>query len=341
MTWTLAEHVGGAGKASVELPEPLLAGADDPSLYDADDDLLTAATVAIRLGQPLLLTGEPGCGKTAFADHLAWRLGRRRGALKVHGRSNMERRDLFYTYDDVGRFRDRESRDPADYLTLEGLGEAILRGSEPERTADLRERLLKGDDGGPADDARKQSGEVVLFDEIDKAPRDVPNDLLSLLTFEHISFPIPELNVPGRPPVRIRAGGAFRPVIVITSNSERSLPDAFLRRCAYHHIGPLEGERLHAIVENRVFGMRRGSALMASVERLYQHLRAAKLNKTPGLAELIGFAKALVEGERDVDRALEGDDWQRIAKTLLFKKEDDLKRADALLEAFQSRSSAP
>ncbi|TFL16044.1 AAA family ATPase [Jannaschia formosa] len=313
---------------------PLLAGADDPALYDADPELLEAASVAILLGQPLLLTGEPGCGKSTFADHITWRLKRGLRALRVDGRSNMELRDLFYTYDDVGRFRDRDGDErPAAYLTLQGLGEAILRGSDPEKTADLRNALLGNRNGeGARCDPIAPSRDVVLFDEIDKAPRDVPNDLLGRLTGERVSFQIPELNTGGGAPVEIVAQSEHQPIIICTSNSERSLPDAFLRRCVYHHIETPTGARLRRIIEMRVFrGSQPSDALFRSVEVLFAAIRERSPRKKPGLAELISFVMLLREEGWKADDELTGTRWKPLAALTLLKTQEDRQNAEYLL----------
>jgi MoxR-like ATPase len=193
----------------------------DPSAYLPPPDLVDAVNVALLLGQPLLLTGEPGCGKTQLASHLAWSLGLG-DLLKFETKSDSTAESLFYRYDSLRRF-EASSRgdggDPARFLTWTALGRAILATLEPDDRLRFR---ATGDDGA------QPRRSVVLIDEIDKAPRDFPNDVLNEL--EHLYFRIPELG-----DVLVRADDRYRPIVVITSNSERDLPEPFLRRCVFHH----------------------------------------------------------------------------------------------------------
>ena len=222
-----------------ELPPPAVSRWIGPEGYLADQPLLDAVNAAIWLGQPLLLTGEAGCGKTELANHLAWRLGltRKAGedeggrpipehALRFDTKSETRARDLFYTIDTIERFhaaqfeRDPAKLDPTRFVRFHALGRAILYAAPPDDLA-LR---LEPDKRHPGTPRRS----VVLIDEIDKAPRDVPNDLL--MEIEQMRFFMPELNR------IVTAPRDMRPILVITSNSEKALPDAFLRRCVYYHM---------------------------------------------------------------------------------------------------------
>ena len=221
-----------------------------PAEYLPSPELVEAADVAVRLQMPLLLTGEPGVGKTQAAYWLAAKLGL--DLLEYAVRSTATASDLFYGYNSLAHYhaaglatRHQQSSAPNNalpspeqtvlrYITFHALGEAILRAAPRDQVREIHQHP----GGGP-------SRSVVLLDEIDKAPRDLPNDVLR--SVETMRFRVPELG--GR---QIEASPELRPVVVATSNSERGLPDAFLRRCIYYHI-PFPGEdQLKAIVEARL-----------------------------------------------------------------------------------------
>jgi MoxR-like ATPase len=213
-----------------------------PEDYRATPELAAAVDVALTLGMPLLLTGEPGSGKSGLADSLAWELGLGK-PLRFPVKSDTESRDLFYRFDTVGRFHAAQAR-PADpgsdydradagrFIAFEALGQAILHAKPPGIERELR--LPPGSVDHPGAPRRS----VVLIDEIDKAPRDVPNDIL--VEIERMEFGIPELSGGGRALVRVALSpdeARHRPIVIFTSNSEKALPDPFLRRCVYHHLG--------------------------------------------------------------------------------------------------------
>lgn len=210
-----------------------------PENYLADPGLRDACNVALLLGQPLLLTGEPGTGKTLFAYSLAWELGFDE-PLKFETKSTSTARDLFYNYDPLRQFQDAQSgivgKSPLDYLTYNALGIAILLTGEQSEI----KNFVPPDFIHPG---KRRS--IVLIDEVDKATRDFPNDILNEL--EHLYFRVPELGN-----VEIQANPELQPIVVITSNSEKDLPDAFLRRCVYYNIPFPQKERLADIVTNRL-----------------------------------------------------------------------------------------
>lgn len=321
--------------ASPQYPQtPLASLADRPppayelhkaGTYRPGPGLVAAANVAILLGQPLLLTGEPGTGKTQFAYALA-------KALKlgpVHEcfvKSTTSARDLFYSFDELARFRDNQAGDPQPlqrYLSFNGLGRAILFAggrehalerlpglafetapSSPSRGGSLG--LLKGpapraqrpqclgDLYPPAAFPAAPAASLVLIDELDKAPRDTPNDMLNEI--ERLGFDIPELGVR----VSVPSDPKTRPVIVITSNSEKSLPEPFLRRCVYHDI-PFPGAALREIVYAQVKGLQGGEgalltgSLLTDALALFDHLRDRnRIGRPPGTAELLSWIDTLL-----------------------------------------------
>jgi MoxR-like ATPase len=270
-------------KAGVKLPAPPSILDPDPSSYFAGRELSAAVNVAILTGQPLLVTGEPGTGKTELARSVAWQLGLGEH-LAFETKSNSTARDLFYIYDALARFRDAQAKeggaDPRAYITYNALGLAILRANRMEDIADVAPP-------GFAHGAPVRS--VVLIDEIDKAPRDFPNDLLNELAGMY--FRIPELRN-----AEVRAAREMRPIVIITSNSEKNLPDAFLRRCVYYDI-PFPTDRLHEIITRRIAELRDPAAdgWIGQAIELFLMLRdeAIGLTKRPSTAELLAWIVAL------------------------------------------------
>lgn len=301
------------------LPQPQMARLlERPEDYVADEALLDAINTSLALGQPLLVTGEPGCGKTELGHFVAWRLGLGR-AIRYQTKSDMQARDLFYTFDSVARFhaaqmaaQDRNvTIDAREFITYHGLGEAIIRATEPGKYTDLLPSGFRHD---------QQQRSVVLIDEVDKAPRDVPNDLLAEI--ETPCFRVPELGN-----AIIRTDEMFCPILVLTSNSEKALPDAFLRRCTFYHIPFPDAERLRMIAEKRLGGLPSDGGLVSDAIAVMMHLRTKrKLRKAPGTAELLGFILALrSQGYKPSDQLADDRNqrWVRAAKVTLLKSKDD------------------
>ncbi len=268
---------------NVPLPVSRRAQLLKPETYIADPGLIDACNVALLLGQPLLLTGEPGTGKTQFAYNLAWELGLGE-PIKFETKSNSTSNELFYTYDALKHFQDAQNgivaANPLPYITYRALGTAILRTREYDEVANLLH---------PGFVHAGKCRSIVLIDEVDKAPRDFPNDFLNEL--ELMYFRIPEIG-----DVKIEADPELQPIVIFTSNSEKDLPDAFLRRCIYYHIPFPSPKQLADIVANR-FGLYSGgsSQFINDALSLFSFLRnpGNGLRKKPSTAELLGWIVAL------------------------------------------------
>lgn len=293
-----------------------------PEDYTADRGLIDACNVALLLGQPLLLTGEPGTGKTQFAYNLAWELGFE-PPLKFETKSNSTARDLFYIYDALKRFQDAQSgaisSSSLDYITYQAMGLAILRTKDWDEV----KRFLPSD--------FQHSGKtrsVILIDEIDKAPRDFPNDLLNEL--EYMYFRIPELGNE-----KIEADSALQPIVIITSNSEKDLPDAFLRRCIYYNIPFPDPQRLAEIIANRL-GIHAGGSgpFLQSALDLFHRLRDSQigLRKKPATAELLGWLLTLQTLGYDANNPIIQRDVVLQTISSLVKTAEDREKARKVVE---------
>jgi MoxR-like ATPase len=240
------------------------------SSYIASDELRHAVNVAVALARPLLVRGEPGTGKTLLAENLAAALGMR--LVRWHVKSTTKAKDGLYVYDTVARLHDSrfgggDVRDIAQYIKLGPLGEAL------------------------AADARV----VLLIDEIDKADIEFPNDLL--LELDAMRFRIDET---GREVV-----AKERPVVIITSNNEKELPDAFLRRCVFHYIQFPNRELMSEIV--RVHHPDITDRVLDNALEVFFGLRATpKLRKKPSTSELIDWICALKKAGVDLAKVGHG-----------------------------------
>lgn len=255
--------------------------------YIASDDLQRIVNVAVVLERPLLIKGEPGTGKTLLAQSIAEGLGLE--LMTWHVKSTTKAREGLYVYDTVqrlydSRFQDKDVSDIRQYIHLGPLGRAF------------------------ASDKRV----VVLIDEIDKADVEFPNDLLHEL--DAMRFTIPETGE--------LVEAKHRPVVIITSNSEKELPDAFLRRAVFHYIAFPDRSLMREIVEVHFPGLADG-LLQAALSRFYELRTVDGLRKRPSTSELVDWIAALLAtgvGAAEIEEA----ERQLPYMGTLLKREQDL-----------------
>lgn len=294
--------------------KPLTNRKDDAATYLPSDELVAAVNVALALGRPLLLTGEPGTGKTQLAWHIAQRFSNLDGPHVFEVQTTSTKKDLFYYYDALGHFRwaqKEEAGDDADieqrFIRYEALGYAIKMAQEKGRRS------------------------IVLIDEIDKAPRDLPNDLLAAI--ENLRFDVPE--APVKPKREYQCPDHLRPVIVITSNSEKNLPEAFLRRVVYHHIEFPGAQKLLEILQAKGIAFAKDDDPEAIVLH-FESIRGKGLNKRPATAELVAWATLLPKAGFPTRKLRQPEQLTEEERTLLHhsyavlaKMEEDLKKLKA------------
>lgn len=228
------------------------------STYIATDDLKMAVNAAVTLERPILIKGEPGTGKTQLATEVAQSLGK--PLLEWHIKSTTKAQQGLYEYDAVARLRDSQ------------LGD--------ERVHDISNYILRGK-LWEAFEAEQQT--VLLIDEIDKADIEFPNDLL--LELDRMEFYVYETKK------IVRAKN--RPIIVITSNNEKELPDAFLRRCFFHYIRFPDKETMEQIV-NVHFPKLKKNLLSEALNSFYKVREVPGLKKKPSTSELLDWIKLLL-----------------------------------------------
>jgi MoxR-like ATPase len=268
--------------------------------YVADKDLMIAVNAAIALERPLLVKGEPGTGKTELARQVASALGL--DLIEWHVKSTTKAQQGLYEYDAVSRLRDSQ------------LGDELFN--------DIRNYIRRGKLWDAFAASRKV---VLLIDEIDKADIEFPNDLLQEL--DRMEFFVYETGE------TIRA--AHRPIVVITSNNEKELPDAFLRRCFFHYIRFPDAETLTKIVEVHYPGIKQ-NLVRAALTQFYQLREVPGLKKKPSISEALDWIRLLVAD--DVDPTdLRGDPKNALPKLhgALLKNEQDVHLFERL--AFMAR----
>ncbi|MDZ4252546.1 MAG: MoxR family ATPase [Sulfuritalea sp.] len=258
--------------------------------YVATPDLMLAVNAAITLQRPLLIKGEPGTGKTMLAEEVAGALGV--PLLQWHIKSTTKAQQGLYEYDAVSRLRDSQ------------LGD--------EKVKDIANYIVKGvlwqafEQGKPS---------VILIDEVDKADIEFPNDLLREL--DRMEFHVYE--------TRETVRAAVRPIVIITSNNEKELPDAFLRRCFFHYIKFPDKETMGRIVDVHFPNLKK-DLLREAMEVFFELREVPGMKKKPSTSELIDWLKLLV-AEDIPPEALRSKDRKTVVPPLagaLLKNEQDV-----------------
>jgi MoxR-like ATPase len=285
------------------------AAQNSPKNYRLENEgLKTAIQMAIWLEKPLLLTGAPGTGKTQLAFKVAYEL-----ALLPENddfapflgkpfifntKTTCTATDLFYSYDAIKHFRNKQisqignSHDEStahSYIKLNALGKGIVQSYGADKIkSNEKLKELAGLLHFDEDIQKKPMSSVVLIDEIDKAPRDFPNDLLNEI--DNMEFNISELmNLE----IKKNTENNARILVIMTSNFEKALPDAFLRRCLFYHIPAPDQAELIEIVKLR---MGDGTQLSANIDQIvakFIEIRNTLKDKKPSTAELLEWVKVL------------------------------------------------
>lgn len=269
--------------------------------YVATQDLQVAVNAAIALERPLLIKGEPGTGKTVLAQEVSRALGR--PLIEWHIKSTTKAQQGLYEYDAVSRLRDSQLGDPkvadvSNYIKRGKLWEAFVADDQP----------------------------ILLIDEIDKADIEFPNDLLQEL--DRMEFFVYETGE------TVKAHK--RPLVIITSNNEKELPDAFLRRCFFHFIKFPDPETMQSIVDVHFPDIQK-KLVANALETFYEVRDVPGLKKKPSTSELIDWLKLLMVEDMDLDTLRSGDTRQAIPPLhgALLKSEQDIHLFERL--AFMAR----
>ncbi len=272
--------------------------------YVATDDLRVAVNAAIVLERPLLIKGEPGTGKTVLAREVAAALGA--PLIEWHIKSTTKAQQGLYDYDAVNRLRDSQ------------LGD--------ERVKDIRNYIRKGKLWEAFESGQRP---ILLIDEIDKADIEFPNDLLQEL--DRMEFFVYETGEVVKAKVR--------PIVFITSNNEKELPDAFLRRCFFHYIRFPDRETMQSIVDVHFPGLK--PRLLSEALNIFFDVRDVPgVKKKPSTSELLDWIKLLVNEDIDAETLKERDPRKLIPPLhgALLKNEQDVQLFERL--AFLSRRKA-
>ncbi|MGB5331573.1 MAG: MoxR family ATPase [Woeseiaceae bacterium] len=275
------------------------------SSYIATDDLTMAVNAAVTLERPILIKGEPGTGKTQLAIEVAKSLGR--PLHEWHIKSTTKAQQGLYEYDAVARLRDSQLGDDR----VHDIGNYIVRGKVWE-----------------AFESEQQP--VLLIDEIDKADIEFPNDLLREL--DRMEFYVYE--------TKKLITARHRPIIVITSNNEKELPDAFLRRCFFHYIKFPDQETMAEIVDVHFPGLKK-DLLKEALEAFYKVRDVRGLKKKPSTSELLDWIKLLLAEDIEPE-VLRGEGSRNAIPPLygaLLKNEQDVHLFEQLV--FLDRRTNP
>lgn len=274
---------------------------DGTKNYVATDDLKIAVNAAVGLGRPLLVKGEPGTGKTVLAEEIAKSLDA--PLIPWHIKSTTKAQQGLYEYDAVARLRDSQ------------LGD--------ERVHEISNYIVKGKLWEAFESEQRP---VLLIDEVDKADIEFPNDLL--LELDRMEFHVYETKE------TIRAEN--RPVVIITSNNEKDLPDAFLRRCFFHYIKFPDEDTMRAIIDVHFPDVQK-RLVKEAMEVFYELRDVPGLKKRPSTSELLDWIKLLMIEDIPVD-ALRSNDKKDLIPPLygaLLKNEQDVHMLERL--AFLNR----
>jgi MoxR-like ATPase len=277
---------------------------DGTSSYIATDDLKVAVNAAVALRRPLLVKGEPGTGKTVLAHEIADAIGA--PLIEWHIKSTTKAHQGLYEYDAVARLRDGQLGDPrvhdiSNYIKRGKLWDAFTSPALP----------------------------VLLIDEIDKADIEFPNDLLQEL--DRMEFHVYETGE------TVRA--AERPIVVITSNNEKELPDAFLRRCFFHYIRFPDRETLSRIIDVHFPGIQQ-MLVSRALDIFYDIREVPGIKKKPSTSELLDWLKLLLHEDMPLEALQERDPTKAIPPLhgALLKNEQDVMLFERL--AFMARRKA-
>ena len=258
--------------------------------YIATDDLMLAVNAAVTLQRPLLIKGEPGTGKTMLAEEVAKALGK--PLIQWHIKSTTKAQQGLYEYDAVSRLRDSQLGDEK----VKDIGNYIHQGML-WRAFDADEQV------------------VLLIDEIDKADIEFPNDLLREL--DRMAFYVYE--------TRETIVAKHRPIIIITSNNEKELPDAFLRRCFFHYIRFPDRDTMLRIIDVHFPGLKK-ALLREALEVFFDIRDMPGLKKKPSTSELLDWIKLLVAEDISPEALKSGDTGKLIPPLhgALLKNEQDV-----------------
>ena len=266
--------------------------------YVATDDLKLAVNAALKLQRPLLIKGEPGTGKTMLAEEVSSALGM--PLLQWHIKSTTKAQQGLYEYDAVSRLRDSQ------------LGD--------EKVKDIHNYIVKGVLWQAFE---AQQPVALLIDEIDKADIEFPNDLLREI--DRMEFHVYE--------TRQMVKAVHRPLVIITSNNEKDLPDAFLRRCFFHYIRFPDAATMEKIVEVHFPQIKR-DLLAAALRQFYEVRNLPGLKKKPSTSELIDWLKLLLAEDIPAE-VLQSQDQKAAVPPLvgaLLKNEQDLSLFERLVQ---------
>jgi MoxR-like ATPase len=270
---------------------------NNPDRYIPSVELIRAVEIAYALKRPLLLSGEPGTGKTEFARWVASNL-YNKGFLDrpvvYNTKSSSIAQDLFYYYDAVSHFREtninpenthtaeRSRKTTEDFIELKALGLAFANAKGRQNLEISNKIAIKSKIN------ESPVSSVVLIDEIDKAPRDFPNDLLNEI--ERYEFEIKEINQK----IELTDEERKRILVIMTSNFEKNLPEPFLRRCVYYHIEFPSPERLIDIIKNRLnIDNGKIESLKRRVDDFFVIRSNQHVQKKPSTSECIDWMRVL------------------------------------------------